>query len=693
MQLKEAVTRLNDADPGVRDTAMSALVTARGSAVPALVEGLKVPGAAVARIALLLAALKARQGVRPLAELVQKGVLDFDARAVVARAFGELVEGRDASDDVVKRAILQLSRDPSGATRQLVIPSLEVLAAGGAEDAEARLAEMAAGDREAGAKDAAALALLAIRASRPPVAPAAAASAPEEGGLHLDLESLVAEHQRSAASAGAAGGALPEPTGPYASLVLRLRDPRWAVRGPAVEEAVQLSGTARAEVVATLVEVLSEAAERVGARIGAAQALARIQATEAARALLDAALAVPTTAEERELRPIALKALASSLTGAEEGFAEPLVPLVKDADPFVCAGALLCLGRLADRVGARAATVALTDPHEHVKEAAAIALSEGTREDDQDLVLPLLAILGGMPSPTVAVREAILLALARIHVEDPAVLLRLRHRVRPSVLGMTASLRRTAIAILERCYTADDPPPIAVIDDVLGRLADDHPEVRLLAASFLAAHLEPGLTGAVEALEDALDREERSVSLLSLEALRRHDTKKARLALEAAAEDPDEVVAARARHLLEDFVPRTEEWSVPANAPPPARSPAPSTAQAARPERAAPASTGRVRPHRGPARAGGAEVVEARDASATDGAPRGPRLRERLRAAAGLPTDEAERERARCLADIAAAGGAADVDDKLGQLQEAFDAELISELELRELGARLSAGN
>jgi hypothetical protein len=127
---------------------------------------------------------------------------------------------------------------------------------------------------------------------------------------------------------------------------------------------------------------------------------------------------------------------------------------------------------------------------------------------------------------------------------------------------MTSSLRRTAIAILERSYSADDPPPLGIIEDVLGRLADQHPEVRLLAASFLAQHLEPGVTGAVEKLEDALDRAERSTSLLCLEALRRHDTAKAKAALLACAEDADEQLAARARELLEGFEPATQEWGI-----------------------------------------------------------------------------------------------------------------------------------
>ncbi|HEY4222258.1 MAG TPA: hypothetical protein VGO62_12970, partial [Myxococcota bacterium] len=423
----------------------------------------------------------------------------------------------------------------------------------------------------------------------------------------VDLAALV---QRQQASGD------PAPTGPFAALVTSLRDPRWALRNGAVDVAVARGK----DVIPTLVEVLSQ--QNTGAKIGAAQAIARLApqfgAPDAVAPLLAIATSAASTDDARALRSIALKALACSLTGSEEGLAQPLLPLTRDADPFVRAGALLCLGRLADRVGARAAALALTDPHEHVKEAAAVALSEGTREEDQELVLPLLAVLGGMPSPGAAVREAILLALARIKV-DPAspdgaaTLIRLRHRVRPHVLGMTASLRRTAIAILESAYAADDPAPIGVVDDILDRLHDDHPEVRLLAASFLSQHLEPGMSGAVEALEDALDRAEQPLSLLCLEALVKHDTDKAARALAAAAEDPDATVAARAHELASSFVPKTREWvavgrppaSSPASAPPSAPPSAPRAASEG--DATAPK---RVRPARG-----GGDVVEAKDAS------------------------------------------------------------------------------
>lgn len=621
--LKTAALKLNHDDRAVREGAMAVIVQAKRGATGPLTEALAVPGAPVGKIALLLAALEARAAVGPLAGLVNRGVLDADTRAVVARALGELVDARDAHDATVVRALLSLARDTFSTTRVLVVPALRAL---GDAVSEGRLEEMARTDGDGATRAAAVTALAVLRAARspspsgpppsgpPPSAAPAHPAAIEAGGLHVDLEALVAAHQVSVSSAASSAvSSAASPASPHAALVARLRDPRWSMRNAVVEDIVALAVSARADMLTLLLDVLADT--HPGAQIGAAQALARLHAPDAAPALLEVVTKAhpgpDASSEEQQLRPIALKALAASLTGAEEGFAPPLVPLLKDPDAFVRAGALLCLGRLADRVGARAAVLALRDPHEHVREAAAVALSEGAREDDHELVLPLLDLLTALPSPSVAGREAILLALARIHVEDPALRIRLRHRVRPQVLGITSSLRRTAVAILERCYSAADPPPPQVVDDVLGRLRDDNPEVRLLSASFLAHHLTPGLTGAVEDIEDALDRAERAVSLLCLEALRRHDTAKARRALEAALEDPDPAVAERAAALLDGFAPSTLEWqpasvAVEVTAPPPTSSPAPPPAPSA-PE--ASARPRRVRPATGTS----TDVVDARD--------------------------------------------------------------------------------
>jgi HEAT repeat protein len=315
----------------------------------------------------------------------------------------------------------------------------------------------------------------------------------------------------------------------------------------------------------------------------------------------------PATVEERELRPIALRALANCLTGQEEGLAPSLMPLAQDADRFTKAAALLCLGRIADRRGMRAVVAAILEDDPVVVESAAVALSEGIREEDTDLVRPLLVALAKRPAPRLAVREAILIALSRIAIEEPAWRVRARHRVRRELAGGTASMRKAAIVLLERMYADDDPPPLSVIDDMLGRLDDDHPEVRVVAASFLARHLEPGLTGAAARLRAGIARKERTLSLLCLDALHRHATDVARGVIATASRDPDSAVAARAATLLATTSTVTGEWAFTPRAARPTTPPLSPPSTTPRP--ADPSRPSRVRP----ADAADDDVVEARD--------------------------------------------------------------------------------
>ncbi|MCC7110728.1 MAG: hypothetical protein IT382_15655, partial [Deltaproteobacteria bacterium] len=277
MRIEDAVKRLNHEDPAVRDEATRTVLGARHGAVSFLVNELAVPGAAVAKIGLFLAALKAREGLPAFYTLLQRGVLDVDERAVVARALGELLAPRDAADAAAQRAVQALSRDVHATTRQLAVRALVAL---GDAASEARLAELAAADADAAVRPVAQEALRALRAARPATisAPAAAHPAPhEEGGLHLDLESAVRAHQESAPAR--------VDEGPHGALLARLRDGRRAVRDAAVEDAVARGKAA----VPGLLEGLR--LPGASARLAAAMALARLQAPDAAHGLLDAALA------------------------------------------------------------------------------------------------------------------------------------------------------------------------------------------------------------------------------------------------------------------------------------------------------------------------------------------------------------------------------------------------------------------
>ncbi|MDP2344088.1 MAG: HEAT repeat domain-containing protein [Deltaproteobacteria bacterium] len=621
MNVTEAVQKLSHDDEAERDRALSVLMLDKRGAIHALIAALKGPMApkALPRMVLLLAAFEAKDAVPVLLDLLDKGTLDYDQRGAIARALGELVEARHAKDARLRRHALALSAELLAATRAAVLP---VLLAIGDDGCDERLKIMAAVDNDNEVKSRARTALIELRNRRPPTPVASAKPASSssskskelpdgamaidfaalmsssssgdmpmppghkvpEGGLAFDFEAMVKQQPAavSSSSSSASSGRAAAPLDPKEALLQRLRDQRWTERAKAIEEVVARGH----EMVPLLVERLGPDTQ---ARMGICLALAQLQATEAASALLMVATSEARTSEERDVQAVALKALANCLTGTEEGVAGPLLPLLRSPDPFVRAGAVVCLGRLADRVGARAATLLLaSDPDDEVRKAAAIAVSESVREDHEDLVAPLLATLTAVPRPPAEGQEAILIALARIEVTQVALKVRIRHRVRPLVFGVTASQRRLAITVLDRCYSDEDPPPVWVIEDVLDRTGDPSPETRLVAASFVARFLEPGFTNAVSRLEDALDRGERGVSLLVLDALHRHDTPLARAALQAVADgDPDEDVKARAQVLLLGFTPKSSEWSssarerVDAEAPPAPR---------------APTGSGRVRP-------------------------------------------------------------------------------------------------
>jgi hypothetical protein len=649
MRVSEAVLHLGDDHEPTRDAALATLLSDKAAAVSALVAALgqSMPRRRFVASVKLLGAFGGVDGVPRLLDALDRGTLDADERAAVAEALSELavpfLERRPPIDvQRLRRHALALATDLVPAVRG---HALTVLAAvSDVDDADGaiarRLEAIAARDTDAGLRQRAKDALVLYRAARAAVCPSSttttsssAASGPvPEGGLAIDLEALVAAHTSTATaplpppgglaidfealvSQHAAASAATTPTEPPPSadelLLRRLRDPRWSERQKAVDA-----------VVARGRDLVPDLIERLGtdpaARAGICLALSRLQAPEAASALLMVATGDAPTQEARDLQALALKALAHSLTGMEEGVAPALLPLLKSPDPFVRSGAIVCLGRLADRVGARAAALLLAnDPHSEVKKAAAIAISESVREDHTDLVLPLLAILVGVPSPPAEGVEAILIALARIDLHEPPVKVRVRHRVRRLVFGFTAAQRRLAITVLDRCYDEHDPPPPWVVEDVLSRLADPAADVRLVAAAFVARFLAAGHADAVRRLEDALERGERGVSVLACDALRRHDTPLARAALEAtASSDPDEAVRRHAAALLVGFSPSATEWgraglsatTLPAKTQPTTTQPT-ATASA----ETAPLPTEPPRPRRVRAAADDADVVVAKD--------------------------------------------------------------------------------
>jgi HEAT repeat protein len=591
MDLRTAAQKLGSPLKAERDAAEAALLAARDGAVPFLIEALEAPRSPgpspVARASLLVSALGARDAVPALLTLVERGALAEDG-PFVARALADLLDGRDAFDDRARAALERLSLDPDRYTRAFAAQAFGSL---GDLRSKARVQALAQ-DPDAWVREKATAVLQKLQETE------ALARADVQPS---DFAALVA-------AATAEGGALK----PYLD---DLGDPRRAVRDAAVAELVR----AGRQAVPFLLEKLNQ--PQVRARIGAAVALGRLQATDAAGPLLVAATtAAPvrpeeTSGEEGELRAVALRSLASCLTGLEEGLAPSLLPLARDRDRFVRAAALLCLGRLADRAGMRAVVEAIVEDDPFVVESAAVALSEGVREEDSALVRPLLRALepggGGRPKP--AVKEAIFIALSRVAIDDAALRVHVRHRVRRDVHAATSSARKAVVVLLEQLYAPDDPPPLSVVEDVFARLEDDHPEVRVVAASFLRTHLEPGHAGSARRLQKAIGRGELTLSLLGLEALARQRTVEARAALEAArdATGADNAVREHAASLLTTFVEDGREWTF---EPKPLPEVAVGRAESQRPAPAAGPSSGR------PSRVRPVTTVPATSPGSADGA-------------------------------------------------------------------------
>lgn len=509
-------------DRAVRDEAERALLADPGGAEASLISALQAdgdaPDGAIARLALVVGAMRSRQGLKPL--LARLDGADDATRAAIARALSELLDGRDAFDDAVTNALETLATDRDRTVRAY------------AAQAFARV-----GDGRSIAR---------VRA------------------LAEDHDPFVRQRAERMLSSLGTGGLAPPvaerrtdaPKATLAPWLNDLGDRRRAVQEAAIANLV----AAGAPAVPLLVEKLHQPHPRV--RIAAAKALGQLRSPEAAGPLLIAAAAPALTPEDQPLAAVALRALVNCLTGEETGLAETLIGLADRAgDRLARAGALLCLGRIADREGIRHVTGALTDADPLIVESATIALSEGVREDDSELVIPLLEAYDVRPRQGLtALREAILIALSRVVLDDPALRVRVRHRVRHEVDGPTASLRRLAISLCGELYAADDPPVLPLIEAVIERLDDTHADVRVVAASFLAEHIPPGLTGGASRLKRALKRNEPLMNGPLVAALGRVGTPEAKEALLAATRHDDRDLAMAAAECVEQLGAPVEEW-------------------------------------------------------------------------------------------------------------------------------------
>ena len=315
-----------------RDAGEATLFRGKRRSVPALIAALDGPpppfgDKQVGRIALLLGAFRDRAALGALLRESRNEELDDENRAFVARAIAELFDGQDAFDDRTRDVIEILATASDRYTRAFAAKAFGGM---GDERSRSRI-EALTQDDDPWVRDQAEAVLATM----------AAEVVQKDVPTFDDFAAL-------AADAEAQGGRLK----PYLD---DLDDHRRAVRDAAAVAMVK----AGQEAVPFLIDQLNQ--PRARPRIGAALALGRLQSPDAAGPLLIAATTPPHTDEERELVPVALRSLANCLTGLEDGVAESLVPLARDDDRFVRSGALLCLGRLADRRGIRAVVDALKE--------------------------------------------------------------------------------------------------------------------------------------------------------------------------------------------------------------------------------------------------------------------------------------------------------------------------------------------
>jgi HEAT repeat protein len=506
--------------------AVSAVVTALTavSAHPIDADDAAVAASFIARAALWLAALRARSALPTLCRLLGQDRFDVETTAAVARAVGELVCFSDRANDEVLTVLDRLSLAPASLLRVLSVRGLEKVPS---HWSRARLRALAHDDDES------------VRVQ------AAAALA------HLMDVGPVEVETAEAVDVVAVRWAQND-----------LGDTRAEVRDAAVELWSHRGDGA----VGFLASVV--AGGSMLARASAAQALGRIQSPEAIVPLLVGATASATTRPEVQFQLSALRALKGCLAdhGREQQLSSLLSPLARNPDRFVRAAALGCLGRIRERPSLSLLLGAMNDDDPLIVESASLALLDFVRpSDDDELAQPLWEALRSCPADAPmasVVREALFLALSCLPLAEPGLRVRIRHAARVAVEHADRGMRKAALVLLRQCFDDEDPPPLPLLDAALRRLADPHPQVRIAAGVFVAAHLPPGMSGAVGPLAKALLSEDGHLARAALQALRRHDTHEAKTALaQLSGSIVDEPIAAMAKQALRDFAPTSSTWS------------------------------------------------------------------------------------------------------------------------------------
>ena len=185
-------------------------------------------------------------------------------------------------------------------------------------------------------------------------------------------------------------------------------------------------------------------------------------------------------------RAQALKALANSLTGAEIGLLDSLLPFAQSKSVEVKAATLLCLGRIFDPEGKalKAIILGLLSSSKEVVEASAVALSEGFRGEPAHLLRFLVDVYVKPDLPDF-VYEALLIAFSRVSIQDPLLRATLRKWVLRDLSSKSENIQKTAIVVLEGLYDDENPVPDGVTKKVMEIFLNASEAIQMVAASFL----------------------------------------------------------------------------------------------------------------------------------------------------------------------------------------------------------------
>ncbi|MEM7589516.1 MAG: hypothetical protein AAF320_05115, partial [Myxococcota bacterium] len=503
-----AVEQIVSGQPLQQEEGKSVLELARDRAIPLLLQTLKTTRKG--RVARVLSGLGARQALPVLRDLAVDKSLDLSERAHIALALAELVDGRDALDEATVKTLDCLERDTSHVIRALVVYAWEHIGGRGARQASARLRD----DPHPWVKRRAHFALARYAF--------AACAATEQDALCIQVQTLLQQAERAQ-----------RPEENFVSQLLQL-------------------GHQAAPVLAHFLPHCSFAV-----RLQIIDVLGRFGHPQSAAILLMVAVDASSKSKQGLQEATAsLRALANSLTGQETGLLKQLLVLAKRQDTGVRSGALLCIGRLVSReketTSMKVVLANLLHKDKQVQQAAAVALSEGFRSRHKKLLADLVSLYEKFPK-TAAVREAILVALARVSLDATYHKAAFRQALIQETQSSNLNCRLLSLVLLRRLYTSDQQLTVSATRLIAPRLLDACVDVRVNAAKLLQQHVPAGLSWLVPTVRLAVCRAKPAEVAPLLKLLRRLATPQAKQVLQQATLLEDAATKQLATQLLLDW--------------------------------------------------------------------------------------------------------------------------------------------